>query len=118
MRADGTIYPRLNASKISDTERPSTRSRSRRKSFGMINNRYVAGEVIEPYKMRSKRHCWAVDLNYRSQDHQHLITTEMKLFTISALTSLAVPSFTVVAEPNVAALRTLMTDSRFVGLVA
>jgi len=118
MRADGTIYPWLDASKISNTVRRSTRYRPRRKSFGMVNNRHVAGEVIEPYKMRSKRRCWTIDLNYRSEEHQHPIANKMKLFTISALIGLAVPSFTVVAEPNVAALRTLMTDSRFVGLVA
>lgn len=42
----------------------------------------------------------------------------MKFLTVSALTSLAAASAFAVAQPDVAALRTLMTDSRFVGLVA
>jgi hypothetical protein len=41
----------------------------------------------------------------------------MQSIKITLLAALATSAFTV-AEPNIAALRTLMTDSRFVGLVA
>lgn len=41
----------------------------------------------------------------------------MQFIKITLLTALVTSVFTV-AEPNIAALRTLMTDSRFVGLVA
>jgi hypothetical protein len=41
----------------------------------------------------------------------------MQFIKITLLTALVASAFTV-AEPNIAALRTLMTDSRFVGLVA
>lgn len=41
----------------------------------------------------------------------------MRFIKVTLLTAL-VPSAFAVAEPNIAALRTLMTDSRFVGLVA
>ncbi|KAG7527325.1 hypothetical protein FFLO_07046 [Filobasidium floriforme] len=41
----------------------------------------------------------------------------MQFIKVTLLTALVTSAFTV-AEPNIAALRTLMTDSRFVGLVA
>jgi hypothetical protein len=41
----------------------------------------------------------------------------MQFIKVILSTALVTSAFTV-AEPNIAALRTLMTDSRFVGLVA
>lgn len=114
-RHEVTIYTapkRLRNIACADRQRVGSRQQQQQVLVDHRVNSIKLGDAIRPEELALSNDCGALKkhISITSQ-------TNMKAFSILGLTSLAFQAC-VIAEPNIAALRTIMTDSRFVGLVS